>query len=376
MSAIRYTVAPEGWRGSPVADRFQDLSLLLAGEDARVPSLAELNRRVRVDADMLVQLLRAKGYYDPLVDIDVRTVEGAPANRTVSVTVDAGPLYRFGRVDAPGLSIAADDPVDAERVQSAIADLRAGLPRSGFPFAEIGEVDILIDHETRTATLTLPVDRGPPARFGAIEVAGAGAPFDAAHVQRLARFAPGDAYDSDLVDDLRRALIATGLVGAVSIEPQPRGGDAVLLVEVEPAPPRTLAAQLSYDTEDGARIEASWQHRNLFPPEGALTGTFVLGTEEQLLSADFRRGNFRRRDTAIGARIAAFRETRDAFSARGHPHARLSGAGDEPDLAEGVDLSHRSRTAADRRARPLAPCWRRPLLPDLLHRRLSGAARL
>ena len=36
---------------------------------------------------------------------------------------------------------------------------------------------------------------------------------------------------------------------------------------------RTLAATGGYSTGQGTRLEGSWTHRNLFPPEGALIGT-------------------------------------------------------------------------------------------------------
>ena len=45
---------------------------------------------------------------------------------------------------------------------------------------------------------------------------------------------------------------------------------------------RTVAGELGYGTGEGLRAEASWQHRNFFNPEGALTVRGVAGTQEQL----------------------------------------------------------------------------------------------
>ena len=42
----------------------------------------------------------------------------------------------------------------------------------------------------------------------------------------LARFKRGDLYDSRMVDDLRQALVATGLFATVAAEPQPTGESA------------------------------------------------------------------------------------------------------------------------------------------------------
>ena len=48
---------------------------------------------------------------------------------------------------------------------------------------------------------------------------------------------------------------------------------------------RTIAGQAGYGTGEGIRVEASWQHRNLLPPEGAVTFRGVAGTQEQLVGA-------------------------------------------------------------------------------------------
>jgi translocation and assembly module TamA len=94
--------------------------------------------------------------------------------------------------------------------------------------------------------------------------------FDAKHVEVLARFKRGDLYDSRKVDDLRQALVATGLFSTVAAEPQPTGENAgddteyvTMLVTQQAGPPRTLAASAGYGTGEGIRLEGSWTHRNL-----------------------------------------------------------------------------------------------------------------
>ena len=68
------------------------------------------------------------------------------------------------------------------------------------------------------------------------------------------------------------------------------GGQVVdIAVHLEPAPMRTIAGELGYGTGEGVRLEASWQHRNFFNPEGALTLRGVAGTQEQLAAVSLRR---------------------------------------------------------------------------------------
>jgi translocation and assembly module TamA len=138
----------------------------------------------------------------------------------------------------------------------------------------------------------------------------------------LRRFKTDDLYDSRKVDDLRAALIATGLLSTVSVEAVPGEGVAPdgtpyadLLVRQEAAPPRSLAASAGYGTGQGFRAEGSWTHRNLFPPEGALRAAALLGTQEQAASIAFDRTNAGRRDRNIEISVSALHSNFDAFEA-------------------------------------------------------------
>lgn len=292
---------------------------------------AQIDRRAREDADLLAELLRGHGHYDATVftRVEAGAAKGAPV--TVTLEAEPGPLYRFAEVRLPGLDAAgADsaalrqafavqprDPVDAAQVQAGEAALRAELGRRGYAFADVGELDVAVDHQTRTATLTLPVTPNGERKFGRIVVEGRPL-FSARHIQTIARFRPGQRYEADRVDDLRRALIATGLVSTVAVKPvaarDPKTVD--IAVALEPAPMRTIAGQAGYGTGEGIRIEGSWQHRNLVAPEGAVTVRGVAGTQEQLLGGTLRMNNFRRRDQVLTAQAVASHENRPGYDAR------------------------------------------------------------
>ncbi len=309
--------------------RFRTLSTL--EEYRRDPAnAAQIDRRARADGELIADLLRAFGHYDATVRTQVES--GADGAFQVTLAVTPGPIYRFSEVRLPGLEeaagadaealrrsfgVAEQDPVDAEKVEEAEATLRAELGRRGYAFAEVGEPDVLIDHDTRTATLVLPVAPAGARRFGEVLVEGRPL-FSAGHIETIARFEEGEPWRTDRIEDLRQALVATGLVSSVTIRPQPRAGtDLVdLAVALEPAPMRTIAGEIGYGTGEGIRLEASWQHRNLLPPEGAVTFRGVAGTREQSLSASLRRNNFMRRDQVLTAQIAAADVDRPAFNAR------------------------------------------------------------
>jgi translocation and assembly module TamA len=339
---IRYVTRVTGLAEIGLDDEFKALSALEDGDGAAA-NAAIIGARAREDEALAVRLMKSLGYYDASA---VATVDQAPgAARPVTATIAAipGPLYKLGaiRIDADPTvppSLIADnfklqtgEPIDAVRVQAAEAAVSVALPQNGYPFAEVGQRDILLDDETQTGDYLLPVTIGPRARFRAITTEGK-LVFDAKHIEVLTRFDRDDLYDSRKVDDLRDALIATSLFSTVSVEPvktgeaAPEGTEYVdLLVRQTAGPPRTLAGELGFSTGQGLRAEVSWTHRNLFPPEGALILAGVAGTQEQGASATFRRSNAGRRDRTFQLFASALRKDVEAFtSLTGTLGARVS----------------------------------------------------
>ena len=330
-SERRYAVAVEGLAGigdtEKLLEAFRKQSALEEGRKAPA-NAAQIDRRSRADAELLAELLRSHGYYDAVVE--PRT-EQAGAMLRVVLEVQPGQQYRFASVELPGLDgagpetaklaetfgVKTGDPVIAEDVIAGEAALRIALGEQGFAQAEFGERQVEVNHQTHLATLTLPVTPGPVARFGTIRVTGQ-PPFDTDHLQVIARFKPGDRFKRSEVDDLRRALIATGLVSVAEVQVVPvDGGRTVdLAVRLEPAPSHTVAGELGYGTGEGARLEASWTDRNFLNPEGALTLRGVAGTNEQLLGVQLRRSNFRMRDQVLNLQASAANREFDAYRAR------------------------------------------------------------
>ncbi|PKB13442.1 autotransporter secretion outer membrane protein TamA [Novosphingobium kunmingense] len=314
-------------------DQYEDRSALRQGK-GKVANVAQLTSRVNEDTVLIKKLLAAEGWFDARVvtRIDRGTAEGA-APLTAVIDVTPGKRFTFAAIAIAAdetvpqdlirdnLALTLGDPVIAADVLGAEAKVALALPENGYPFAEIGQRDVLLDQDSGAADYTLPVKTGPRGTFGPIVSDGHEA-FGADHVGKLTRFKEGEPYDSRKVDDLRQALIATGLFKAVGVEPR-RSGEAgpdgtekvILAVQQDAGPPRILAATGGYGTGEGFRAEASWTHRNLFPPEGALIVSGVAGTQEQGASVVFRRSNAGKRDRTFELAAEAFHSTYDAFSA-------------------------------------------------------------
>ncbi|MFP5329371.1 MAG: autotransporter assembly complex protein TamA [Alphaproteobacteria bacterium] len=330
-SAHYYSIVIDGLQGvgnrAELVKEFEKRSALFEGRRKQA-NVAQIQRRSDSDAELLAEILRSQGYYDAVVEPAIDPEGGV---LKVTLAADPGRQYVFQSVELPGLEAAgaeADklrqafavkpgDPVIAQDVLAADLALQVALGREGFATAKVGDQQITVDHRTGLATLVLPVETGPVSHFGDIRVSGL-PPFGERHVATIARFRPGERYRQDRVDDLRRALIATGLVASADVDVVPVGaGETVDLdVRLTPAPSRTIAGELGYGTGEGARLEVSWQNRNFVNPEGALTLRGIAGTREQLVGVAFRRSNFRARDHVLDLQLNASHTDFDAYEAR------------------------------------------------------------
>ncbi len=316
-----------------LASTFENFSALEAA-DGEAANVAMLAARLTEDSALMQRILRSEGYYDARVTTRIdRSQEASGQPLTAVLDVAPGARYTFADIIIQADPVVPDDlitrnvaleigqPIIAARVQGAEAQIGVTLPQNGYPFAQVGQRDILLDQETSDGVYTLPVDVGPRARFGGFDTSGNLA-FDADHVPVLARFERGELYDSRLVDDLRQALIATGLFNTIAVVPERTGEQAdadteyvTIVVQQEAGPPRTIAGSAGFGTGQGFTLEGSWTHRNLFPPEGALSASLVAGTQEQGAGVSFRRANAGRRDRTFEVGLNLLRSDFAAFEA-------------------------------------------------------------
>jgi translocation and assembly module TamA len=333
---------PDGETDANIRGQFDDLSALEDG-DGKAANAAMVRARLTEDQVLLERILSAEGWYGARVRTRIdRNDADAERPFTAVLQVTPGKRYALGSITVKAeptvppdlirgnLALEVGEPIVAERVQGAEAQVAVALPENGYPFAEVGQRDVLLDRDTGKGDYTLPVTIGPRARFGGIETRGDLA-FDADHIGVLTRFERGELYDSRKVDDLRQAMVATGLFSSVAVEPQrtnePAGDGTeyvTMMVTQEAGPPRTIAGTAGYGTGQGLRAEASWTHRNLFRPEGALIVRGVAGTLEQGAGVIFRRSNAGQRDRTLELTAEALRSNYDAYNAHtGRLAARL-----------------------------------------------------
>jgi translocation and assembly module TamA len=300
--------------------------------------------RARADKDLIERLLRIYGYYDAIVlqavgngdpgQAGAQIADGAQV--AVRFDVVPGARYHVGVLDLGTIAateadepllrnavgIKSGDPLDNDKIVAGRNGLDLALGENGYAFAKVGTPDLVVDHKRELGDLSIPAEPGGKYDFGSI-VSRNPRFLSSHHLADIARFHPGDLYKRSGAEDLKAAILATGLVSSVTVTPRevaaPAGGkpgEAAVDVALIPGPLRTVAGLIGYDSADGFRLEASWEHRNFFPPEGMLRVRGVAGTKEQLLGSTVRWNNFHGRDQVLTLDFYGTTIARDAYTAR------------------------------------------------------------
>lgn len=272
----------------------REASGLVAGASGRPPpSTPAFLNLARGDYARLLAALRDQGRWGPVIAVEAagRRVETIPPDATlphpvaVTIRVDPGPRYVFGRVEVgnrPPLDpdaladprvatperagLIAGDTARAEAVLAAERALVDGWKRLGHPRAKATERRVVAHHDRSTVDVAVGVDPGPAATFGPVRVSGTER-MDPAFVAERTGIPVGERWDPAKVKEAEKRLrkldvfASTRLVEDDAVAPD---GSLGLDVAVAERPLRVFGFGASYSTIDGAGIEGWWQHRNLF----------------------------------------------------------------------------------------------------------------
>jgi translocation and assembly module TamA len=319
-------------------------------DDTPPPSTAAFLSRVNAEYGRITAALYRVGHYGGTVEI---TIDGRdpdaiapdavlPQPVKVAMRITPGPLFRFGKVEITGapppgpgdtdfkkstpaeIGLAADEPARAGAVTASEKLLIDAWRRRGYPLASVVKRDTIAEHDTSTLDVTIAVDPGPAATFGPLAVTGTSR-MDRDYTAWMTGIEPGAPYDPAVIErgqkNLRRLQVFSSqrIEEAKALGPN---GELPLTLNVAERPLRMFGGGVSYATEDGAGVEAYWQHRNLWGHaeslklSSAVNG--IAGVDPKDfnydLSATFTRPGVITPFTDFTALLEATRETPDTYT--------------------------------------------------------------
>lgn len=266
--------------GGQLAARLKDVSVLFSKKSEPPATLQGLKRRAHSDRDVYLRVLRSRGFYEGTV---VDEVDATKSPVRVSMRVERGPRYKIVRFELEGLPPEAAElttteglaslgvivgaPALAETVLGVEPHLVTALSERSYPYAQVSKPDSRIDRGAKTMEVRIRVDPGPRTRFGEVQVEGL-TRMDEDFVRGRLKFARGEDFSPQKIEETRRALFETGVFSAVSLtwgtraDVSPTGEAPIRLVLAE-GDARTVGTGVKYSSAEGFGGRVYWEHRNL-----------------------------------------------------------------------------------------------------------------
>ena len=258
------------------------------------PYLRDVRRRVP-------EIAGSEGYFSTTVDIDR---QGEDQGRIV-ITVTLGPRTVVGAVDIQFRGdLALEGPAHEARrrelreswtlkpgsaFRSADWDvaktrLHEELVSEDYASGELADSQAVVDAESAKANLTLVLDSGPPFTLGDVEIHGIDK-YSESVVRRLVDLRRGERYSSARLEELQRLLQEGPWFSSVVIEvarDRARTEMVPVSLTVTERPRREVGVALGYGTDDGARGEVAFRHRDLFDRGFDLQSSVRVSQERQI----------------------------------------------------------------------------------------------
>lgn len=270
----------------------------------RPASLFDAERLAEEAAQRALAFMRSEGWYAATVE---PLAEDAPPRARVRIA--PGARFRFaaaevrfdGEIDEATAAvvrreiaaIAAGKPARAGDVLAAEAAAVAALRKNGYANARALPRRNVVDHATTTMSSALAFEPGARIRLGGVSVDPPTA-LRPAFAARATTWKPGDHFDPEKLQQLRRDLASTGAFSVVGTKLAPQAGADGLtdvIITLEEAKPRVLEIGVGWSTTEGVGLEAEWTRRNVTRRADALSVRTVLGEEQQSLTAELTRPN-------------------------------------------------------------------------------------
>jgi len=244
----------------------------------------EVDRLRRRAHDATVSALETQGYFSPVVTLEVGEDY---AGETWDIIIEPGP-----RTEVRGVDLRFQGQIGTPEFEGRVRQAREAWPLEpgelfindewssaktalldeintrDFYFARITHSQATIDAEAARADLAVEVDSGPRVRMGPMKVIGLRR-VPASLIERYVRYAEGDPYEQDRLDDWQQDLQSTrffrGAFVTLDAEASDRrdlpNGEVELpvRVQVSESPARRFTSSLGVDSDHGVGVEALFQ---------------------------------------------------------------------------------------------------------------------
>jgi translocation and assembly module TamA len=284
LDDVSYSVtAPTEEQRVEMRDLLRGVSLISEAENDGRTDPQDLVATALADYQRLVETLYTRGYYSPVVSIQIdgREAEQIPLLdlpsqiSRINVRVETGPQFRFRTAEIGPLPSrrteipegydegeVAESSVIQEAVDTAITAWR----EDGNAKADVSSQEVTAFHAEALLDSRIGIAPGPDVTFGRMIVTTPSYVRESA-IRRIAGFPEGERFAPSEVTNVLERLRDTGAFSSVTLQEQEALGPGNTLdmeLAVSDQKPRRIGFGAEVSTQEGAALSAFWLHRNLF----------------------------------------------------------------------------------------------------------------
>ena len=345
LPPIPYEVRVAGELPPELATLLQSVAASSAKGSAPATSRLTIRQRALSAQASLEQALRAQGYFDGAVSFAIVDVAEAPpagmvgeverlATRPEFVLrfdVVPGERYRFGALavavadnadgykppEPKALGLVPGDPAVTQTVLDAEGKLLDDARKAGFALAKLGNREAVVDHATSKMDVTLHLDAGQHAAFGQVSFTGADG-ISTDFLRSRVPIEPGKPYDTKRIEEGQNNLYDTDLFSTIV----PRSADKLtpdkqldVAFDLKQRAPRTIGAEINYDTDLGPGGKVFWEHRNIFGAGERFRIEASGSRDQQALTSTLTKPDFLRPQQSLLTSLSLNRDRLEAYDA-------------------------------------------------------------
>jgi outer membrane protein insertion porin family len=232
--------------------------------------------RLEYDRQLLREFYTTRGYADFSVTSAVAELTPDREDFFITITVEEGPQFEFGRVDVrttlakiPGeqlersIPVRSGEPFNSELIERSEEAITYATGIAGYAFVGVNP-QLSVNRETQTVDVTFEVNEGPRVYVERIDIGGNTQTLDRV-IRREMWLAEGDAFNRVLVDRSERRIRGLGYFSDVAIEELPGSAPdrTVLDVNVTEQPTGSFQIGGGLSSADNFIINAQVEQRNL-----------------------------------------------------------------------------------------------------------------
>ncbi|AZQ66000.1 outer membrane protein assembly factor [Silicimonas algicola] len=266
--------------GDSLRDALYASSLTAAEKEEGTNDPQDILAAAQADYARLLGVLYDRGRYSGVISIllDGREAAAIPplsaprAVQEVTIRVEPGPVFRFGRAEIGPLAPGTEIPEEYRRGEVAgAAAIRAAAEAAveawrsnGNAKARVSDERIVARHAQTQLDASLRLTPGPVLSFGPVRVRG-NDDTKTARILKIAGLEEGRRYDPEEIDRAVTRLRRTGTFSSVTVEEAEAigpGNTLPLTIGVVEQTPRRFGFGAEYGSVEGGRLSAFWLHRN------------------------------------------------------------------------------------------------------------------